>query len=78
MHDYLDDIGAPANYIGLVIAALSLGAMLSAPIYAKITDHFKRAAYILKIGMLFRHFGVLSQKLLIILMTHFHHFDLKN
>jgi len=53
VHDYLDDIGAPANYIGLVIASLSLGAMLSAPIYAKITDHYKRASYILKVGMLF-------------------------
>ena len=53
VHDYLDDIGAEANYIGLVISALSLGAMLSAPIYARITDHFQKAAYIMKVGILF-------------------------
>jgi len=53
VHHYLRSIEAETSYIGLVISALSLGAMLSAPIYAKITDRVKSARNILRVGILF-------------------------
>ena len=53
VHFYLDSIGAETFYIGFVIGSLSLGAMISAPIYAAITDHFKKAIYIIRVGMIF-------------------------
>ena len=54
IHDYLNSIGAETNYMGLVISALSFGAMISAPIYGKLTDRLQKAVYTLRFGMLFR------------------------
>jgi len=72
VHFYLDSIGAETFYIGFVIGSLSLGAMISAPIYAAITDHFKKAIYIIRVGMIFSIGGsclyfLLPQKNIIVL-----------
>ena len=53
VHHYLNSLGAETYYIGLVISSLSFGAMISAPIFAKITDHMKEAIYTIRFGMLF-------------------------
>lgn len=59
IHDYLNSIGAETNYMGLVISALSFGAMISAPIYGKLTDRLQKAVYTLRFGMLFSICGSL-------------------
>lgn len=53
VHHYLKSIEAESRYIGMVISALSFGAMISAPIYAKLTDKARSAKMILRVGMLF-------------------------
>ena len=53
----MNQIEAEPYYIGLVISALSFGAMISAPIYAKVTDKLQSAKYVLRFGILFSIVG---------------------
>lgn len=57
VHHYMNEIQAEPYYMGLVISALSFGALISAPIYAKITDKIQSAKYILRVGILFSIVG---------------------
>lgn len=57
VHHYMKSIDAESYYIGIVISSLSFGAMLSAPIYAKIADRIHSAKTILRIGVLFSIVG---------------------
>lgn len=57
LHLYLKSVSAETYYLGIVISALSFGAMLSAPVYARITDKIQSAKNILRIGILFSIVG---------------------
>lgn len=54
---YFKSVGGGMSYHGYGIAALSFGAMLSAPIYAKVGDQLMSCKLVLRVGLLFSIVG---------------------
>ena len=56
-HAYCTSLGGADYFIGIVIASLSFGAMLAAPIFAKVTDRLVAAKVPIQVGMIFSIVG---------------------